>query len=559
MKVAASFRSRIVLAILSTVMIALIPASLFVFSYGDTLTRSNLYNQLDVSMNDIMIRFCDTIGDYAGALETFSSSDALVAYVKGDTQDRQELSDDVMIDFGGMQRGIDLTVIDTSGGVVYSTMEHMPPGVDFSSRVPDVRLDGILYSTDFRYSTFNSDEVVINLTCPVYDEEGFLVAYALLDVIGTQFIRYADPALVNEVCLLDGSTGMVSSLIHLDDYRPLDDGWVFSETLSRDSGDVLIASRVLDEYGFTLVGYLDISPYMASLNSFYALLAMVLALAFIVSILLAFLLSSSLVRPIRGLIGTMDEVERGNLDAKVSESRIREMEELNDKFGEMLLRVKLLMKHNEDERDKVRDAERKALEAQMNPHFLFNTLNVIRSLARINGQEQIEDITIKLGRLLRYAVDNREGVEPLSGSFLMVDSYIGIQKVRFGQKLHVSMELDPVCAKVVTPKLIIQPLVENAIVHGLEPKVGQWSLDVRAALDGDGSVVISVRDNGVGFDDSLYQDMERLAQSEHTGMYNVYKRLQLHYGKDASFIVQSTPGEGTLITLRLPPGTGDCT
>lgn len=559
MKVAASFRSRIVLAILSTVMIALIPASLFVFSYGDTLTRSNLYNQLDVSMNDIMIRFCDTIGDYAGALETFSSSDALVAYVKGDTQDRQELSDDVMIDFGGMQRGIDLTVIDTSGGVVYSTMEHMPPGVDFSSRVPDVRLDGILYSTDFRYSTFNSDEVVINLTCPVYDEEGFLVAYALLDVIGTQFIRYADPALVNEVCLLDGSTGMVSSLIHLDDYRPLDDGWVFSETLSRDSGDVLIASRVLDEYGFTLVGYLDISPYMASLNSFYALLAMVLALAFIVSILLAFLLSSSLVRPIRGLIGTMDEVERGNLDAKVSESRIREMEELNDKFGEMLLRVKLLMKHNEEERDKVRDAERKALEAQMNPHFLFNTLNVIRSLARINGQEQIEDITIKLGRLLRYAVDNREGVEPLSGSFLMVDSYIGIQKVRFGQKLHVSMELAPVCAKVVTPKLIIQPLVENAIVHGLEPKVGQWSLDVRAALDGDGSVVISVRDNGVGFDDSLYQDMERLAQSEHTGMYNVYKRLQLHYGKDASFIVQSTPGEGTLITLRLPPGTGDCT
>ena len=103
MKVAASFRSRIVLAILSTVMIALIPASLFVFSYGDTLTRSNLYNQLDVSMNDIMIRFCDTIGDYAGALETFSSSDALVAYVKGDTQDRQELADDVMIDFGGMK------------------------------------------------------------------------------------------------------------------------------------------------------------------------------------------------------------------------------------------------------------------------------------------------------------------------------------------------------------------------------------------------------------------------------------------------------------------------
>ena len=261
-------------------------------------------------------------------------------------------------------------------------------------------------------------------------------------------------------------------------------------------------------------------------------------------------------RPIRDLVGTMDEVENGNLDAHVAPSRIREMAELNDKFDEMLERIRLLMKHNEEERDKVRDAERKALEAQMNPHFLFNTLNVIRSLARINGQQEIEDITIKLGRLLRYAVDGRQGTESLAGSFLLVDSYIGIQQVRFGQKLHVTTHLDEDAADVVTPKLIIQPLVENAIVHGLEPKVGQWRLEVEAVLDEDGFVTITVRDNGVGFDDSLYQNMDSLAQSAHTGMYNVYKRLQLHYGESAAFVVESRPGEGTCITLRLPSGRG---
>ena len=524
--------------------------------HGHRITRSNLFNQLDVSMNDIMIRFCDTIGDYASALEAFAGSDVVSRNVSGGKPDRQELMEEVLLAFGGMRRQMDLTVIDTSGGVVFSTMEHMPPALDFSSRVPDVRLDGILYTTDFRYSTYNSDEVVVNMTGAVYDGDGFLVAYVLLDVIGTQFIRYADPALVNEVCLVDGATGMVSSLIHLDDYRPLDDGWPFSDTFRRESGDVLVASRMLDEYGFILVGYLDISPYMDSLYSFYALLALVLAVAFIISIVLSFFMAGSLVRPIRDLVGTMDEVENGNLDAHVAPSRIREMAELNDKFDEMLERIRLLMKHNEEERDKVRDAERKALEAQMNPHFLFNTLNVIRSLARINGQQEIEDITIKLGRLLRYAVDGRQGTESLAGSFLLVDSYIGIQQVRFGQKLHVTTHLDEDAADVVTPKLIIQPLVENAIVHGLEPKVGQWRLEVEAVLDEDGFVTITVRDNGVGFDDSLYQNMDSLAQSPHTGMYNVYKRLQLHYGESAAFVVESRPGEGTCITLRLPSGRG---
>lgn len=556
MKSTQSFRSRIILAIIFTVMVALIPTTLFIFSYGDRITRSNLFNQLDVSMNDIMIRFCDTIGDYASALEAFAGSDVVSGNVSGGKPDRQELMEEVLLAFGGMRRQMDLTVIDTSGGVVFSTMEHMPPALDFSSRVPDVRLDGILYTTDFRYSTYNSDEVVVNMTGAVYDADGFLVAYVLLDVIGTQFIRYADPALVNEVCLVDVATGMVSSLIHLDDYRPLDDGWPFSDTFRRESGDVLVASRMLDEYGFILVGYLDISPYMDSLYSFYALLALVLAVAFIISIVLSFFMAGSLVRPIRDLVGTMDEVENGNLDAHVAPSRIREMAELNDKFDEMLERIRLLMKHNEEERDKVRDAERKALEAQMNPHFLFNTLNVIRSLARINGQQEIEDITIKLGRLLRYAVDGRQGTESLAGSFLLVDSYIGIQQVRFGQKLHVTTHLDEDAADVVTPKLIIQPLVENAIVHGLEPKVGQWRLEVEAVLDGDGFVTITVRDNGVGFDDSLYQNMDSLAQSAHTGMYNVYKRLQLHYGERAAFVVESRPGEGTCITLRLPSGRG---
>ena len=559
-----SLLSRIILSIVLTVFFALTPVIIFVYSYGEILTQSNLYNQLDVSMNDIKIRFSATIGDLTDCLDVFSSDETVKALAEGNIVERTQLDLSAAYSLAGREDDAVLTVLSSDGHVLYTTASDIPFYVDFSSRVPSVQdFCGIRFSTGFRYTSFEKGEIVINMIKCIRNDDGSVSAYALLDVVGTQFVRYADPALVNEVCLLNTETGMVSSLIHLNDYRPLDEGWVFSpydfsEGFSR-IGDVLVTHDELPEYGFILIGYLDISPYMDSMNSFYTMILVIIASAFIVSIIIAFFLGSSIVKPISRLIAVMGQVERkGDFDVEVPHSRIKEMEDLNDKFSEMLRQIKLLIQKNEEERDKVVDAERKALEAQMNPHFLFNTLNVIRSMARLNGEKDIEDITIKLGRLLRYAVDNRQSSETIENSFLMVESYLGIQRVRFGEKLNISISLSDDIKNVVTPKLIIQPLVENAITHGLEPKLGVWNLEITAVPDGCGNVEITVSDNGVGFDDALYQDMENLAHSTHTGMYNVYKRLRLCYGSKAVFRVKSEKGRGSRIYLKFPASMGDC-
>lgn len=534
-----SFRFWIILVIIAGLALATIPLAVFIYNYGERMTTGSLYNQLEVALSDIAIRFTDTVEEYSSTLDDFVRQVA-------------ENGSPYAVSPG---RYAVLTLTDTEGRILFSTRQ-IPDWVDFTVRLPQVPFEGTRYDTDFRYSTYYSDEVVMNIERCVTSEDGGLLGYAFLDIIGTPFIRYAEPALVNEVCLLNDSSGMVSSLVHLSDYRALDDGWVFSDSLESRDGRYLVASTGLEDYGMTLVCYLNTSPYTHSLHSFYVASAVIMLCSLILALLVGIMLTIPLVSPIRSLVSAMEQAERGNLDIRVEKSAIREMESLNAEFNEMLTQIQLLMRKNEEEKDKVRDAERKALEAQMNPHFLFNTLNVIRALARIHRQSDIEEITIRLGRLLRYAVDNRESTETLENSFLMVESYLGIQKVRFADRLDAECHMDPELAGVITPKLIIQPLVENAICHGLQPKLGPWKLSINARRSG-GRVVISVCDNGVGFDAGPYQDMENFADSGHTGMYNVYKRLEIYYGNKAEFKVQSEPGKGSQVVLSLPLDKGE--
>ena len=161
---------------------------------------------------------------------------------------------------------------------------------------------------------------------------------------------------------------------------------------------------------------------------------------------------------------------------------------------------------------------------------------------------------MKLGKLLRSTIDSHESEATLAHSIALIDSYLTIQKLRYGEKLVTSIHLDPACAHIKTPKLIIQPLVENAIIHGLEPKVGNWFLAVRVEAVGR-HIQITVEDNGVGFDRAtLPQDLNDLAHSTHVGLYNVYRRLSLAYQNELEFSIDSTVGKGTIIRISLPIG-----
>ena len=211
--------------------------------------------------------------------------------------------------------------------------------------------------------------------------------------------------------------------------------------------------------------------------------------------------------------------------------------------------VRIQIKLEEQER-LLLHARMEALQNQINPHFLFNTLNSISSLVRFDP-DTARDMIFKLATILRRLLNTSEAFAPLREEFEFIDNYLDIEVVRFGrEKLRVVKELDPASLDVIVPSMLLQPLVENSIKHGLSPKVEGGSIYLRSRVT-ESKLVIEVEDDGVGMAKA------QLVESSHwsgmgIGMANVSERLQVLYGDTARMTIDSHEGKGTLVRIRLP-------
>lgn len=200
------------------------------------------------------------------------------------------------------------------------------------------------------------------------------------------------------------------------------------------------------------------------------------------------------------------------------------------------------------------EARLDALQRQINPHFLFNTLNSITSLVR-SQPELAREMIVKLANILRVLLKDREAFVPLREELAFTDDYLDIEVVRFGEKLRVEKEIAPETLHVVVPGMLLQPLIENSIKHGLEPRISGGTVTVRSRIDNDGMLVIEVEDDGVGMSIERHQVSgaeSMVRQGSGIGMKNVRERMQVQYGSEASVDVISRPGRGTKVTLRMP-------
>jgi len=210
--------------------------------------------------------------------------------------------------------------------------------------------------------------------------------------------------------------------------------------------------------------------------------------------------------------------------------------------------VRIQIKLEEQER-LLLHARMEALQNQINPHFLFNTLNSISSLVRFDP-EKAREVISKLATILRRLLNTTDSFVPLSEEVEFIDNYLDIEVVRFGQeKLRVIKELDAASLDVMVPSMILQPLVENSIKHGLASMVEGGSITLRSRL-ADSSLVIEVEDDGVGM--AAASLAQANARGTGIGMANIAERLEVLYGNAARMTVESHEGKGTMVRLRLP-------
>jgi two-component system LytT family sensor kinase len=206
------------------------------------------------------------------------------------------------------------------------------------------------------------------------------------------------------------------------------------------------------------------------------------------------------------------------------------------------------------------EARLDALQRQINPHFLFNTLNSIASLVR-SQPELAREMIVKLANILRVLLKHREAFVPFSDELAFTDDYLDIEVVRFGEKLRVVKEIAEETLPVVVPSMLLQPLIENSIKHGLEPRIGGGTVTLRSRILSDGRLLLEVEDDGIGMESEPASDFNAIesetlwtgaANGNGIGMRNVRERMEVLYGNQAEVEVVSRPGRGTKVTLIMP-------
>lgn len=296
-----------------------------------------------------------------------------------------------------------------------------------------------------------------------------------------------------------------------------------------------------------------------------------LILITVILLLLANWLSRRITRPIHKLTQAAHELSMGRFDLKIDVESNDEISFLAKMFEKMrvninnyLAEIKQKAKlENELQQNKLllRESQLRSLQSQMNPHFLYNTLDILSKKAFLDGAEETSDLLVSVAGVLRYNLNNLEDSTALFEEVEVLHQYIDIQKARFTDRLQFYCEVDEACLMIRIPRLTLQPIVENAIIHAIEPVENGGSIWFRAKESAD-YMRIEIEDNGVGMTGEqvkqILKDKEKSPEGHFTGigLNNVIKRLSLFYNSEDVYDIESTLGAGTKVILKIPKDKG---
>lgn len=261
---------------------------------------------------------------------------------------------------------------------------------------------------------------------------------------------------------------------------------------------------------------------------------------------------------VKTIITGIQAVKSGDLKTEIRLEYKDELGEIAENFNDMTERVSILIEEVEGVTEKRKNAEIRALEAQINPHFLYNTLDSINWLAISRGEDEISEMLRNLGIILRYSV-NKSNIEvSIAEVSDWIDKYISLQQMRFDHAFEFQLTVQEICKEYRIKKLLIQPFIENALIHGFKgiEEGGMLRVDISLTEEGKHICVI-IEDNGNGLDQrqvTKYNDRSAAVEEdqEKIGLNNVFSRIEMYYGEKADWNVISIPDIGTIITLRFP-------
>lgn len=376
---------------------------------------------------------------------------------------------------------------------------------------------------------------------------------------GDFFIIDKDGAIISykDKNLLDSFISNVAEGITTDSLK---DNFITTRVYSR---MYYIASRAINKGMWKIIAIIPTEQYEEDIIRLRSWTIFICASCCMFALLISLGLSGSISMPLRKLSAMMEKVGKGDFNVSISYESKDEVGILSGHFNKMVVQVQKLIQEVYQEQYLKQKAELKSLRMQINPHFLYNTLESINWMARIKGVPEIGDMVKALGDLMRASISGDDFI-PVKDEISNIVNYLKIQKFRYGDRFEAYINIGANIEQLIMPKLILQPIVENAIVHGLEEKYGNGRIEITGTLE-DGQVIITITDSGVGMvekkaadilsgpEDNSHKEMESSNDGHtHIGLINVDRRIKLYYGQQYGITIISSPGKGTSVKAVFP-------
>lgn len=343
----------------------------------------------------------------------------------------------------------------------------------------------------------------------------------------------------------------------------LKEGNKYEENIEIWENDVQIVTSLVQEAVFQYIYYeiSDLQQMRAEYQRFFMIMIRFLIIAFIFVLILIILLSYfiplSITRPIKRLSEVTDQVAKGDLTVRSDVRSGVEVSMLSDSLNSMIDKINELLEQVTKEQVRLRKAEFELLQSQVNPHFLYNTLDAIIWLAESGEQKKVVSMVGSLSEFFRTSLNQGKDIISIREELQHVRSYLEIQQVRYQDILEYEILVPKELYSCLIPKITLQPLVENALYHGIKNKRGHGKILIKGKVEKE-YFLIQIEDNGIGIDEErLLQVRDGISHKVPTekniyGLYNVNERIRLNFGEKYGISIESVYGEGTLVNVILP-------
>lgn len=381
-----------------------------------------------------------------------------------------------------------------------------------------------------------------------------LYLQAKSDIEGFSFIFDKNANIISS----DGSTTdeIILDASLIDKLTQVDSTYLTTTFLGKESA--LFTHRIdLTDWYFAKavpVSYINADINQQKGYNFIIFIAIMVILSIISS-----LISSSILKPIKTFARHIKEVKKGNINLKIEITRNDEFSIIEENFNEMLDRIQRLLDEIIENNQRIKKSEFRALQAQINPHFFYNALDLAYWNIIIGDYDKSKDVILWLGKFFRYGLNGGKTLTTLANEIEHVSNYLNISKTRFDGNIEFTIIMDPEIGKYKCVKLILQPLVENSIIHGIRPKVDGGFIFINVILEDD-NILLEVYDNGVGIDKNLIDKLlngEFVSIEENNingglALRNIKERLDLYYGSRYKLKIMSEKNKYTIIQISIP-------